>query len=242
MPPGADPAALEAWRPSAPTTIAANKSSLKAALALLSTATNYAMGLGDADPSLPVSCRVEEGSVIQALDRLCRASGVSYTWDERGIRLKKEKSREAATTAFGPFLLSGRVVRSTDGKTTSLWLGVDWEPRVNPLLYEVTLEEVTDESGSRIEAKAGESAGVVRNPSIMGRIVLKSDRQERIYFYQDFFALNPALPATGKLKSVRGKIDFFFPDVADRCRERRPCGKGRCGSEFRETFLGLYPK
>jgi hypothetical protein len=241
-PAAADMASRDAWKPSPPLSIAASKATLKEAVTQLGLEADYAIALGDADPALRISYKAEGTGFVYALDSLCRSAGVDYSWDESGIRLSKNKPREAATAGVGPFLLSGRVQLGPDGKATYLWLGTDWEPRVRPIWYEITLESLSGEAGTPVKHVIPQlETGYIRNPILSARVHPRSKLIPRRDHYRDLYPLDPP-PAPGKkLASVRGRLDVFMPLTWSQARFEKPAAGNVAPAGPHQLKASLFP-
>jgi hypothetical protein len=223
IPAEADARAQVAWRPTPAVAVSANKSTIRDAIGLLGADADYSISVGDVNPSMQVTFSGKNMGVVEAIDGLCRAAGVGYIREDTGFRLTKTKMRDAATVGLGPFLLSSRIVKSTDGAKISLWIGAEWEPRVDPVWYEITLEGVTDEAGKAVEAVSPQNAaGIVRDANLSNRLGPKFSQITREQINRDFYTLTNAPAPGGKLRSIRGKVEFFFPLKAHRVRFDKP--------------------
>lgn len=244
VPPGADPAALDRWKPSAPVSISAKQGTLKDAVAQLGQETGTAIAMGDVDPSARVTYRVEQTGVLGALDALCRAGGVSYTWNQEGTELSLTKAKwwDTAPTHLGPFLLLGRAGGAPVAGRTALWLYLDWEPSVKPVWYELTVDSVISDGGAVTRTTFPPRTGIMQDPNLELRSSPRATKYVRRREYQaDYFLLDPP-PAAGKmLSSVHGKADIFFPLKWGRARFDEPKSGDRASAGPHQISLSLVP-
>lgn len=243
VPTDADPAAAERWVPTPALSLSANKATIKDALAQLTQESGYAVSLGDVDPNLRVTYRVEGTGFMGALDTLCRAGGVTYAWDEEGtvLQLTKAKWLDSAATNFGPFLLTGQV-RTDNMKIARAFLYLDWEPGVKPAWYEITVEGATSDTGTPIQAAGFQMpTGAIRDSNQMGRMHPRSTKFiSRREHQKDAFLLDPAPGVGKKLTSIRGKVDVYFPLKWGRARFDNPAKDATAQAGPHLITLGLY--
>lgn len=169
--------------------------------------------LGPRASDARVSLQVIDGTLLQALDTLCRElKTVSYKIDDRGITFTDSKFVPCPVSYAGPFRvrisrIARRVTDTFEKKTADLEIRMvaDWEGSVKPLEgYSLELLEIVDGDGNRIKPAEDPNRNLPQQ-ILMERIRRPQTPTEVTFSY-------PGLdPAIRRLKRIEVKGTFRFP-------------------------------
>lgn len=211
------------WSPVKPLALNLKDASLKDAVDRLAKVFGMEVKTGTANPKSRVNVALESVSPLAALDACCRSAGVWYKRNGTALELTKEKPPPAPSRVFlGPFALAAVLPKPRAGDSLSLQLDLEWEPGVKPRWFEIVIESGTDDKGGAVALAPPKAGRESFEPSLSTRHLNmpKEDEAKTIAF--DELELTPLSKGAARIKSLKGKIRFFFPEEVQKVRFENP--------------------